>query len=239
MIVAPPLRLAIVAHFKRPEKWFSRLSTNCPKVCKTAQNTKKMHMLKQKHFLKKGIFMNKLRRTKFFASVYPVDIVLMLFLLMLLIHAGVSLFSEQGVSQERTTIDIIARTSAAAIFGYFLSAPAASTSSGTTAIGGKAVTLVSSEKTADTPQNAIGFQTGDAGETLTPGSVQTTSGEPNYRISRILFLSAVGGVCLIFLLILRNCDTVPESAAATISQFRDFIAASIGFLISCGKSRGG
>ena len=95
-------------------------------------------MLKQKHFLKKGIFMNKLRRTKFFASVYPVDIVLMLFLLVLLIHAGVSLFSEQGVSQERTTIDIIVRTSAAAIFGYFLSAPAASASSGTTTTGGKA-----------------------------------------------------------------------------------------------------
>lgn len=183
--------------------------------------------------------MNKLRRTKFFASVCPVDIVLMLFLLVLLIHAGVSLFSEQGVSQERTTIDIIVRTSAAAIFGYFLSAPAASASSGTAVTGGKAVTLVSSEKAADAPQNAIGFQTGDAGETLTPGNALATSGEPNYRISRILFLSAVGGVCLIFLLILRNCDTVPESAAATISQFRDFIAASIGFLISYGKSRGG
>lgn len=196
-------------------------------------------MLKQKHFLKKGIFMNKLRRTKFFASVCPVDIVLMLFLLVLLIHAGVSLFSEQGVSQERTTIDIIVRTSAAAIFGYFLSAPATSASSGTAVTGGKAVTLSASEKAADAPQNAIGFQTGDAGETLTPGSAQTTSGEPNYRISRILFLSAVGGVCLIFLLILRNCDAVPESAAATISQFRDFIAASIGFLISCGKSRAG
>ena len=186
-------------------------------------------MLKQKHFLKKGIFMNKLRRTKFFASVYPVDIVLMLFLMVLLIHAGVSLFSEQGVSQERTTIDIIVRTSAAAIFGYFLSAPATSASSGTAVTGGKA----------DAPQNAIGFQTSDAGETLTPGNALATSGEPNYRISRILFLSAVGGVCLIFLLILRNCDSVPESAAATISQFRDFIAASIGFLISCGKSRGG
>ena len=99
--------------------------------------------------------------------------------------------------------------------------------------------LSASEKAADAPQNAIGFQTSDAGETLTPGSAQTTSGEPNYRISRILFLSAVGGVCLIFLLILRNCDAVPESAAETIPQFRDFIAASIGFLISCGKSRGG
>ena len=64
--------------------------------------------------------MNKLRRTKFFASVYPVVIVLMLFLLVLLIHAGVSLFSEQGVSQERTTIAIIVRTSAAATFDYFL-----------------------------------------------------------------------------------------------------------------------
>ena len=106
--------------------------------------------------------MNKLRRTKFFASVYPVDIVLMLFLLVLLIHAGVSLFSEQGVSQERTTIDIIVRTSAAAIFGYFLSAPAASASSGTTTTGGKAVMLSASEKAADAPQNAIGFQTGDA-----------------------------------------------------------------------------
>ena len=183
--------------------------------------------------------MNKLRRTKFFASVCPVDIVLMLFLLVLLIHAGVSLFSEQDVSQERTTIDIIVRTSAAAIFGYFLSAPAASASSGTAVTGGKAVTLSASEKAADAPQNAIGFQTGDTGETLTPGSAQTTSGEPNYRISRILFLSAVGGVCVFVRLFLRNCVTGPGSAAAPLSQFGGFIAASIGFLISCGKSRGG
>ena len=131
--------------------------------------------------------MNKLRRTKFFASVYPVDIVLMLFLLVLLIHAGVSLFSEQGVSQERTTIDIIVRTSAAAIFGYFLSAPAASASSGTTATGGKAVTLVSSEKAADAPQNAIGFQTSDAGETLTPGSAHFISFGGGRRLSYLPF----------------------------------------------------
>lgn len=183
--------------------------------------------------------MNKLRRTKFFASVYPVDIVLMLFLLVLLIHAGVSLFSEQGVSQERTTIDIIVRTSAAAIFGYFLSAPATSKSTDSPSVGGTVGTLSPAVTVANTLQNAIGFQTNGTGESLTPGNAQATAGEPNYRISRILFLSAVGGVCLIFLLILRNCDTVPESAAATISQFRDFIAASIGFLISCGKSRGG
>lgn len=180
--------------------------------------------------------MRKLRHSKFSVSFSPVDIVLMVLFLVLLVHAGITLFSEQAASQERTDIDIVLRTSAAAIFGYFLSAQ--TTAKPTSSATGSSATVISSTvTTTDAPQNAIGFQTSETGAQLVSGNAQSSSGEPDCRNTRILFLSAVGGICLIFLLLLRHCETVPESAAATISQFRDFIAASIGFLISCGKNR--
>lgn len=180
--------------------------------------------------------MRKLRRSKFSVSFTSVDIVLMVLFLVLLVHAGITLFSEQTASQERTAIDIVLRTSAAAIFGYFLSAQttAKPTSSATASA---AISISSTVQPTNAPQNAIGFQTSEPGAQLVPGNAQSTTSEPDCRNTRILFLSAVGGICLIFLLLLRHCETVPESAAATISQFRDFIAASIGFLISCGKKQ--
>lgn len=54
--------------------------------------------------------------------IHPVDKSLLLFMLVLLIQSAYSMFCPGGTGQAAEDIDIIVRTSAAAIFGYFLSA---------------------------------------------------------------------------------------------------------------------
>lgn len=50
-----------------------------------------------------------------------VDKFLMLFMLVLLVYSAFNLFNHEDHSQDTNAIDVIVRTSAAAIFGYFLS----------------------------------------------------------------------------------------------------------------------
>jgi hypothetical protein len=54
--------------------------------------------------------------------IHPVDKGLLVFMLVLLIQSAYSIFCPAGAGQAAEDIDIIVRTSAAAIFGYFLSA---------------------------------------------------------------------------------------------------------------------
>ena len=51
-----------------------------------------------------------------------------------------------------------------------------------------------------------------------------------------MIVAGIGGISLILLFAVRNyLDTNPE-ITATVSQFRDFVSACVGFLVSCGKS---
>lgn len=54
--------------------------------------------------------------------IHPVDKSLLLFMLILLLQSAVNLFLPASGSSITGDIDIVVRTSAAAIFGYFLSA---------------------------------------------------------------------------------------------------------------------
>lgn len=57
-----------------------------------------------------------------FSKIHLVDKCLILFMLILLVQSAYCLFADSGIDSETNHIDIIIRTSSAAIFGYFLSA---------------------------------------------------------------------------------------------------------------------
>ncbi|MFQ9800604.1 MAG: hypothetical protein ACLR23_18665 [Clostridia bacterium] len=56
-----------------------------------------------------------------FKMIRLVDKFLMLFMLILLVYSAFNLFAHEEYTQDTNAIDVIVRTSAAAIFGYFLS----------------------------------------------------------------------------------------------------------------------
>lgn len=53
---------------------------------------------------------------------------------------------------------------------------------------------------------------------------------------QVTIISFIGCISLVMLLILRNRMEITPHTTATVSQLRDFISASVGFLVSCGKN---
>ena len=165
------------------------------------------------------------------ARIHLVDKCLIVFMAVLLLQSAYSLLVHPGGWAQGSEIDVIVRTSAAAIFGYFLSA-----------------NFIHHSSSAAEPQD----------ERMEEQSVDSRSGESQepavkdkegtyIEASRlqILMAAAVGLFCLITLILLRNAgalgaaiETTP-SVTATVAQFRDFVSGCVGFLIGCPTNRQG
>lgn len=174
----------------------------------------------------------------------------MVFMVLLLFQSTFNVFANHTITGDAGSIDIIIRTSTAAIFGYFLSTNfirhASSSSPNGTESGTKNVPAESSGEI----QNHIGFSaqdTNDIGNNLELGGASgTRNPEPDHPdASRLQIITAavIGLFCLVVLMLLRNisllsADTATSSSAtATVSQFRDIVSGCIGFLIGCPTSK--
>lgn len=190
-----------------------------------------------------------------FLRIHLVDRCLMLFMIVLLLQSAYSIFALGDADGGNKDIDIIVRTSSAAIFGYFLSADlrrktAGGTASATTS-SAAAVQLTAPGVSDESPSARIGFSVfngetdssaADAG-TLAGSSVKTANDTADGTAScdrlKILVTTGIGLFCLIVLLVLRNLpqwnEVISGSAAlsAAASQFRDFVSGCVGFLIGC------
>lgn len=168
------------------------------------------------------------------ASIHPVDRSLMLFMVVLLGQSIYSLFSPGNSSHLANEIDVIVRTSAAAIFGYFLSANFAScTGQGGTAPSAQPVHTLNTTDSGgvsarigfapDTPELSSGGTEIQPRPTPASGCIQTTAA------------AILGLFCLVALVVLRNTagdgGALSDSATATVVQFRDFISGCVGYLI--------
>lgn len=176
------------------------------------------------------------RTKKPMASIYLVDRCLLLFMLVLLVQSACSLFLQSEGAGESGSIDIIVRTSLAAIFGYFLSGNfnrrTAAPGTGQTSLPQQEV----ASWTGEGPVAQIGFQASDGGEeTLqraeTPSVSPPSEGDTGDSL-QILTAAGIGLFSLIVLLLLR-WKGMPEdpAATATAAQFRDFVSGCVGFLI--------
>ena len=177
-----------------------------------------------------------------------VDKCLLLFMGVLLIQSGCSLFFTGGGNGTGSEIDIIVRTSSAAIFGYILSANFnRRTASGVSTVQhiGEVTQQIQVSSDGEGPQARIGFQLPDAeaGETnlekAVPATVSAENTQPQERGVQVVAATVIGLFSLSILLLLRWFG-MPEDSAATAmaAQFRDFVSGCVGFLIGCPTDKG-
>lgn len=159
------------------------------------------------------------------------DIILLIFLFIFLFQSAYSIMFHK----DNSPFDVIVRTSAASIFGYFLSARFSSNIE-TNSYQENIIQKTNSFKSSQI-QNKIGFHE-DKTE-LISGQIKNLPESQKYNDSlQIIIVSFIGLFSLILLIILRNLDPwhngfIPTttSALSSVSQLRDFISSCIGFLI--------
>lgn len=181
------------------------------------------------------------------ARVHPVDKSLLIFMLVLLLQSAYSIFCPSSAGQAAGDIDIVVRTSAAAIFGYFLSANFVrhTASEGQTPAEAAPHKLEAGGSTPGVPgapTARIGF-TAEGGTTDAAEAARTAdpplAQDSAANCLQVVVASAIGLFCLVTLLVLRNLsqwDLLPvesDSVAASVVQFRDFVSGCVGFLIGC------
>lgn len=173
------------------------------------------------------------------------DRFLIVFMIVLFCYMAVRLFAGSGGSEDTNTINVIIRTSMASIFGYFISSNFSKSYEDTKARRKGSFRNETLPKTVDkgssqTVQNRIGFQTASASADQASGGVSfseyASSGSGQCSKVQIAIVAVIGLVSLVILLITGQFQDVTSEITAITSQLRDFVAASIGFLISCGKN---
>lgn len=175
--------------------------------------------------------------------IHPVDKSLMLFLLVLLAQSAWNLFFPGSSGQTAGDIDIVVRTSSAAIFGYMLSAnflrhaadgqpPDASPEAPPAAAGGTGTGALA----------RIGFDAAPAPETVSPPELPPQQAGGDVICLQVAVATGIGIFCLVALLAVRNLAARgggPEPDPAAVVQFRDFVSGCVGFLIGSPTHREG
>ena len=162
------------------------------------------------------------------------DRLLLIFLAVLLLQAGHNLFAHE-LSGNVQQLDVVVRTTAAAIFGYFVS--------------GGAQGRQREEISSQTP-GKIGFSLpeevplskGDSSqqsrvEELLPAPVEGGGEERGALERQMMIVGLIGLAALGLLVLARNCGQTSAEAQATLSQLRDFVSGSVGFLIGHGGGK--
>ena len=179
-------------------------------------------------------------------SVSIVDRFLILFMVILFFYTTIHPFLWVDPPGATNTIDVIVRTSMASIFGYFLSSPFIQMR-GSTRTSAPTPPAVSIQQEQDpSPQaqgaarGAIGFRGPvSSGEEVAGGSalgeMETPPTASGGRL-QVAVVGMVGLVSLVVLLVIRQFQDATPELSAIVSQLRDFVSASIGFLVSCGKT---
>ena len=160
------------------------------------------------------------------------------------------LFVDGGSSEGTTTVDVVVRTSLAAVFGYFLSGNFGKMDPQTpeeTALSLPVLTVPDpGPQKGDSGllvKKQLGFQApvsdskGEEGKiTVSNGSSIGAKGCNTFQVTVV---AVVGIVSLCVLMGTRWFPEFTPEITAIVSQLRDFVAASIGFLASCKKTAAG
>lgn len=171
-----------------------------------------------------------------------VDRGLMLFMAVLLAQSAYTMLFAVAENTAAENIDVVVRTSAAAIFGYFLSASFVTREAGVSppAASGHILEMADGGDGGTEPQGKIGFVS-DASD-RTGGGMQTRmmpdSRQGGSRLQAAV-ATGIGLFSLVVLMVVRNSAQLDAAAAqsvtvtATVAQFRDFVSACVGYLIGC------
>lgn len=185
------------------------------------------------------------------SRIHLVDKCLIVFMVVLLAQSAYSLFVNHTAPTENTeNIDVIVRTSIAAIFGYFLSANfichASSNKKGT---GSEATNPSELAGKTDGIQDRIGFSTQEECSTCRDFDTEYGKAKTEQEIQeeeivaagrlQVLVATGIGIFCMILLILMRNVPILENaasespSASAIVAQFRDLVSSCVVFLIGC------
>lgn len=180
---------------------------------------------------------------RFLRSVSAVDKILMILMLLLFIQFLILLTEDP--TQDAQPIDIVFRSAAAMIFGYFIGGINADSGPGETTDAVSRMSLKGNGS--ETPVAKIGFTSEPQAVSAAAEDKQPPRITQRPERQRALQIWVAGGIALLSILILllvRNMDIFHEnlgtdSGIATLSQLRDFASGSIGFLVSASARKEG
>ncbi len=185
---------------------------------------------------------------KGFMKIKLIDRCLIMFMFLLLAQSIYGLLTGETDSQSTNSIDIVLRTTSAAIFGYFLSAnfiKRTSTPNNSSQNQSAAPSVIqnSSEDTpVNTTKNKIGFTPDEIANTIELGNItnisNNTESESETSNQQIIITTIIGLVSLIAILIARNFIPLTSASVATLSHLRDLVSGCVGFLVGCPVSNG-
>lgn len=144
------------------------------------------------------------------------DRCLCLFLLFLLLQSACHIFLLPDLTKEFNAMDAMIRSSAATIFGYFIS----------NAFG----------STPEKKETEIPLESREKNTAEFLSEENTLPSCQNCRIrQQILIVAGVGFFSLIILTYVRMSTLPSQDTIASLSQFQDFLVGSIGFLVGHAK----
>lgn len=169
------------------------------------------------------------------------DVFLLFFMVLLLAQMVYNLFAHEAITGDSNSLDTVLRTTASAIFGYFISGGTSSTREDTTTDEPTTTTQTATigfqppaEVTA--PDTAPKAQAGTASGTAQTASAVTLTDAKSpptvqKRQRQTVIVAAMGLASLVILIIARNSLELTSATIATLSQLRDFVSGSVGYLI--------
>lgn len=169
-----------------------------------------------------------------------VDRALIFIMIIILVYTALNLCLPHSITDDVNNIDVVIRSSAAAILGYFLSGNFLKNTSVESSGALSGVITPSGIGKPNEINNRIGFQGNTDSLKNQSAVISSDTDKPTeesvyYRKIQIIVVTAIGLLSLLILLILRNFADIQSGSAETISQLRDFVSSCVGFLISCGK----
>lgn len=170
-----------------------------------------------------------------------VDRFLILFMLLLLLYTAIGIFTGMTDSQNGDMVDTIIRTSSASVFGYFISTNFAKTNPTADSYSNSLKTPAQADdknlKIQQNGQDEFAVYADSAEESVKESVPEDSSDHALCSKLQVIIVSSIGGCALILLFITKFFIAETSEISVTVSQLRDFVSASIGFLISCGRTK--
>lgn len=174
-----------------------------------------------------------------------IDRCLIIVMAILMFQSIYNLFVNEVNSQDTTTIDVVVRTTSAAIFGYFLSANFIKRP-----LRKYTNTDVSSNLFIDNNLSPKGQESNQNNIMNVKNTIGFTSEADNYEKKipinnnegfeegetselQIIIATVICIVALTVLFVVRNFTTTTSASLGTISQMRDFVSGCVGSLLGC------
>lgn len=168
-----------------------------------------------------------------------IDKCLIIFMMILMFQSIYNLFVNEANLNGGATIDILIRTTEASVFGYFLSANFIKKDRLFKGNSKKEESINSDENSEnavdfinDNSKNANNYVQSKQDEYI-PKSKDNNYDENDTSEQQIIIVTVIGIISLIAIIMVRNCNLDTTDSVATISQLRDFVSGSVGFLLGC------